>query len=242
MRPARLASGSLHSCSLLRLDSLFPPHPSRLTRHCCAQVTGGDYTAAVLPPGFVGGSGTQLFSYAPLAPGSAALVFEYGCAPTACLFQPVASPPLSGASCRLQSGPRSGAHSIPPPRWGCPTPAHPSHPYALVERHAGHNLVSGRIPPSPASGHGLHFSLLLPEGPLASHFIWPRLSARRTPRGPSPHAAPSPPAQASLGRGLEQGPRRCRRDRHALKVLAAPGRPAPYLCIDRLKRPRIKIL
>jgi len=38
----------------------------------------GAYTPPVVPAGSVGGNGQQLFSYAPLAPGSAAVAFGYG--------------------------------------------------------------------------------------------------------------------------------------------------------------------
>ena len=39
----------------------------------------GVYSAPILPAGYTGGSGQQLFSYSPLAPGTAAVTFAYGC-------------------------------------------------------------------------------------------------------------------------------------------------------------------
>jgi hypothetical protein len=62
--------------------------PSALTSPLTQMSGSACRTGAVLPPGFVGGSGTQLLRYAPPAAGSAALVFEYGCTAPQCTRSP----------------------------------------------------------------------------------------------------------------------------------------------------------
>ena len=79
--------------------------PARIHTHWALpdrQLSGpnGVYTAPILPAGYTGGSGRQLFRYSPLAPGTAAVTFAYGCA----------LGPLPSSTCR--TGPPHHPHTL----------------------------------------------------------------------------------------------------------------------------------
>jgi hypothetical protein len=191
-----------------RYRFLIPKSNTQTSRLRNSQESAGVYSQPAAPPGIVGGTGQQLFSYSPLAPGTANVTFAYGCAPP---------PPRSRLKLVALTNGSSGSpfppHCPPPsPLPPAPAPSPFSSTATPPPRPSAHHQTASAAPASESTApHGLGAAsqpgraqatpASLPDSDPRSALL-PR---RRAPRALTPSHPGRPRAQAGLD------PRRARR-------------------------------